>query len=195
MGTFIKKLAKFDKSLKIKKKGITITISGLSGAGKTTIAKEIAKVGKLKLVNSGDIFRQIAKEKKMPLEQFSKIRKPEIDYELDKRTIKLAKEGNVVIVGRIAGYAAGDYADWKIFVDCALDIRAKRVAKREGKSVTKAKKDIEKRDKADADHYWKLYKIDDTDKKIYDIVINTSYLTKKETIQLARNLAQFLVRN
>jgi cytidylate kinase len=116
MGTFIKKLQKFDKSIKMKKNGITIAIAGLSGTGKTTVAEEIAKIGKFKLVNSGDIIRQIAKERKVSLEEFAKLAEPDIDYELDKRTIKLAKEGNIVIVGRLAAFAAGDYADWKIFV-------------------------------------------------------------------------------
>lgn len=194
MGTFIKKLSKFDKSLRIKKRGMTITVSGLSGSGKSTVAEPVARTLRFKLVNAGDIFRQIAKEKKMKLEEFSKIAGPEVDYEIDRRMLKLAKEGNVVLIGRLAGFTAGDYADWKIFVDCPLDIRAERIAKRENKSIAKAKKGIIKRDKRDAKRYIKLYRIDDSDKRIYDIIINTGYISKKETEQRAKHIVCFLIR-
>ena len=194
MGTYIKTLQKFDKSLKIKKKGPTVTIAGLSGSGKSTVAEAIAKELKLKIVSAGDIIRQMAKERKMKLEEFAKVVGPEADYELDRRSIKLAKEGNIVLVGRLAAYAAGDYADLKIFVDCPIEIRAQRVAKRENKSTAKAKNDIIKRDTRDAKRYWKIYHIDDADKRIYDVIINNGYLGKKEIEALSAGIARFLIR-
>jgi cytidylate kinase len=194
MCTYIKKLQKFDKSLKIKKKGPTIAVGGLSGSGKTTVAESIAKATKLKLVNSGDIFRQLAKERKMKLEEFSKACTPEDDYEIDRRALKLAKQGNVVLVGRVAAFVAGDYADWKIFVDCPLEIKTERVAKREHESVKKARKQIISRDKRDAKRYKRLYGINDSDTGIYDIIINTGHISKQETIERAKMIAKFLVR-
>jgi cytidylate kinase len=194
VGTLIRKLAKYDAGLNIRRKGPTIAVSGMSGAGKTTVAKAIARTLKLKLVNTGDLFRQIAKEKHLKLADLSKKAEPELDYELDRRTIKLAKEGNVVLVGRLVGYAAGHYADLKVFVECPLSIRAQRVAKREGTSIAEALKDILKRDSRDFKRYMKLYRIDCTEKRIYDAIINTGQLTKSETEAVAAKLSKFIVR-
>ena len=47
----------------IVKKGITITVSGLSGTGKGTVSDALAKEFKLKKISSGDLFRKLALEK------------------------------------------------------------------------------------------------------------------------------------
>jgi len=193
-GTYIKKLQKFDKSLKIKKQGPTIAIGGLSGSGKTTVAQAMAKAARLKLVNSGDLFRQLAKEKKLKLPEFSKACTPEDDYEIDRRALRLAKQGNVVLVGRVAAFVAGNHADWRIFVDCPLKIKAERVAKREHESTEKAKREILTRDKRDAKRYKRLYGVNDSDTRIYDIIINTGQISKEELIERSARIAKFLVR-
>ena len=194
VGTLIKKLAKYDTSLKVKRKGLTVAVSGMSGAGKTTVAKAIAKTLKIKLVNTGDLFRKIAKEKGLRLAELSRIAKPELDYELDRRTIKLAKEGNVVLVGRLVGYAAGHHAALKVFVECPLRIRAERVAKREGTSISTALGDVIRRDSRDFKRYMKLYRINCTDKRIYDVILNTGQMGKRETEETAAKLSKFLIR-
>jgi len=180
MGTFIEYLKAYENSLKINKKGITITLSGLSGSGKTTIAEVLAKNLNLKLINSGDIYRSLAEESKVSLEEFSAKHNDEVDYEIDKRSLKFAKEGNVLIVGRLAGWVAGDNADLKIFVKCSLKERAKRVALREGKTFEEAKKDILARDKSDINRAKKLYGINLKDLSIYDLIINNDKLSFEE---------------
>ena len=44
-----------------------ITISGLPGAGKSTVGRLVAEHFKLKHYSVGDLMRQLAKEKKMSL--------------------------------------------------------------------------------------------------------------------------------
>jgi len=171
VGTYISKLKDFEKGLNFKKKGITITVSGKTGVGKTVISKTLAKIFKLKHVSAGDIFRAEAKRRKLALEEFSKIREPEIDIELDKRTLELAKKGNVVLNGRLTGWVAGDNADIRMWVKAPMRLKAKRVAKRDKLTIKEAKEKIKKRDEYDAKVYKKLYGIDINDTSIYNLII------------------------
>ncbi len=168
----------------IKKKGLTITISGPSESGKSTIGKAIARAFRLKYIFAGEIFRKIAKERGIPIEVFSKIREKEVDYEMDRRTLRYAMLGKVIIDGRLSGWVAGDWADVKIYVYCPTKIRAERVAKRDGIPLAKALEKIKQRDAADSEKYKKLYGIDQTDKSIYDIIIDNSKLTLEQTKSL-----------
>jgi cytidylate kinase len=182
MKTYIKFLEKFEKefSKKIKKGGLTITVSGVSGAGKTDGAKSLAKAFKLRYVSAGEIQRQIAKERGLSLEEQVDIREPGIDHEMDKRSLELAMKGNVVLDGRLTGWAAGDWADARIWYECPLKVRAKRVAKRDNISSEESIKNLKERDDDDHKKYFELYGIDSFNRSIYDIKINNENLTKKE---------------
>ena len=182
MGTYVKKLEDFEKQLDLKKEGLTITVSGLSGSGKSTIGKAIAKAFGLELKSMGDVFRDSAKEKGISIEEFSKSRSEETDILLDKKTLELAKKGNVVLIGRLTAWVAGDNADVKLWVDCDKQTRIKRVAKRENISEEEAKRRIEERDTADAKRYEKLYGIDVNDKSVYDILFDNTDATFEEAI-------------
>lgn len=182
MCTYIKKLRNYENKLNFKKKDITITISGLSGSGKSTIGKNISKKLKLKYKNMGDIFRELAKEKKVSLEKFSQTRTEETDILLDKKCLEFAKKGNVLLNGRLTGWAAGDNAEIRIWVECNLDVRAKRVAERENKNIKQAKKDIIQRDTADKKRYKELYEIDTENTEIYNYIFDNSKATYEEAI-------------
>lgn len=180
--TYIKFLEPYEKELskKIEKEGLVITVSGNSGSGKSLGAKSIAKTFNLKHVKAGEILRELAKMKKISVVKMSEIREPEVDYKMDKRSLKLAMEGNVVLDARLSGWVAGDWADVKIFYECPLDVKTKRVAKRDNISVEEALERLKKRDEQDHEKYQKLYDIDSFDKSIYDIIINNEKLTLEE---------------
>jgi len=182
MKTYIKFLEKCEKEFarKIKKKGLTITVSGVSGAGKTDGAKALAKAFKLRYVSAGEIQRQVAKERGISLEEQVDIRGPEIDHAMDERSLKLAMQGNVVLDGRLTGWAAGKWADVKIWYECPLEVRAKRVARRDNIPFEESFKNLKERDKDDREKYLKLYGIDSFDTSIYDIKINNEKLTKRQ---------------
>ncbi len=191
--TYIKFLESYEEKLskKIKKKGLTITVSGKSGSGKSLGAMAIAKALKLKYVSAGQILRDIAKKKGINIIKMSEIREPEIDHEMDRQTLKLAMEGNVVLDGRLTGWAAGDWADVKIYYVCSMKVKAERVAERDNTSVEESEKMITKRDKEDHKKYYELYGINSYDESIYDIIINNEKLTKKEAevvpVKLVKN--------
>ena len=198
MKTHIKFLGEFEKQFakKIKKKGLTITVSGVSGAGKTDGARVLAKAFKLRYVSAGEIQRQVAKERGISLEEQVDIRGPEIDHSMDKRSLKLAMQGNVVLDGRLTGWVAGDWVDVKVWYECPLKVRAKRVAKRDNISFEGSFKNLEERDKDDREKYLKLYSIDSFDTSIYDIKINNEKLTKMQAkIVPVKLVKEFLIKS
>ena len=180
MGTLINALKNYEKKIGIKKKGLTVTVSGKSGTGKTTISESIAKALNLKHASIGDIFRQVAEEKKVDLKKFSAVRDKSIDFEADKRTLELAKKGGIVLNGRLTGWVAGDNADVRIFVTSDTDLIAERVAKRDNKTAEAARKDILERDANDIRLYKKIYRINIEDMSFYDLIINNAKLTFAE---------------
>jgi len=174
--TLIKFLRRYEKELKKKfgkRKGIVITVSGLSGSGKTEVAKFIAKRLGLKYHSGGSAFRKLAAEQGKSLEDFCRVREAWVDHKIEKETLKTVMQKNVVVDARLSGWVAGKTA-FKIFVSCPLGIRAKRVAKRDKIAVKEALKKVAQRDENDIKKYLKLYKIDMNDKSIYDKVIDNS---------------------
>lgn len=183
MGTYIERLKNYEQEMNFEKKGLTFTVSGLSGSGKTALAKAIAQEFDLKMVQAGDIFRELAKEKNISIEDMSTQTKEAEDIEADVRTLELAKKGGVVLVGRLAGWAAGGNADVKIWVHTDLDVRAKRVANRDHKTLEEAKKDLIERDSKDRERYKNVYNIDLQDTSIYDMLINNTNLSWNQFTQ------------
>jgi cytidylate kinase len=196
--TFIKFLEPFEKEMTKdmpKKRGLVITVSGSASTGKSTAAKAIAEKFGLEYISAGKVSRGIAAERGMTLENFSAVREAEVDYEIEKRTLMYAIRGGCVIDARLSGWVAGKWADVKIFFECSLPVKAKRIAKRDGITAEEAKKNIEGRDREDNKKYMSLYGVDQFDKSIYDIIIDNDNLTLKEVMAVPVDLVKkFLER-
>ena len=184
--TFIRSFSKFERSLQRRygKPKQIITVSGLAGVGKSTLAKKIAKKYKLKHVSLGQFFRKEAKRRKMSIEEFlSNMEKmDDIDFDVlfDKRVLELAyKSKRLVIEGRLSGVLLGNTAAARLWVDCNSKNIAKRLAKRERESAKTALKDIKQRNRRDVVRYRRKYKINFSNEKNYNIFIdNTESLSE-----------------
>lgn len=166
-----------------------ITISGKAGSGKSTVAREVAKRLNLKHYSIGDLMRNIAKERNISLMELSKLAEKDtsIDTELDKKNIELREENNFVIDGRLTAYFS-PYADLKVFLDCEDKVRAERILrdKREdekGRSIAELTKIIKQREQSERKRYKALYNIDYHDKKLYNLMINTTNLSINEVVE------------
>lgn len=155
-----------------------ITLSGTIGSGKTTIADEISKLNFVH-ISAGEIMREMAKEKNLSLLEFSAYAEKnfEIDKEIDRRQRLLVekeiKKGrNCVVEGRISWFVIKP--DIKIFLDADIDVRAKRVMKREKCSYEDALTGIKKRELSEYKRFKEIYNIDINDLRNYDLCINTS---------------------
>jgi cytidylate kinase len=156
-----------------------ITISGLHGTGKTTVAKKLAKKLDLGTISAGGLFRQIANERGLSLGNMSK--KASQNYDLDRlvdaRTREEAKKGNVILDGLLSGWMAGEDADLKFYLFAPEDVRISRIARRDKCSLEEAKKATLFREELERKRFKKFYSIDIDDYSIYDVVLNTALLS------------------
>jgi cytidylate kinase len=152
-----------------------ITISGLHGTGKSSVADRLAQDFGLRKVSAGIIFRTLAKQRGLTLEEFSKAAEgdTEIDKMLDNTLRQEAAKGNVVLDGQLAAWMAGEHADLRILLTAPLDVRVKRIADRDGSDFKFAKRETIARERSEKARYRKLYGINIADTTVYDIVLNT----------------------
>jgi cytidylate kinase len=152
-----------------------ITISGLHGTGKTSVAKRIAEEFGLRIVSVGSLFRSLAKERSLTLEEFSKIAEHDtkIDRMLDGRLKEEAEKGDAVLDGQLSGWMAGDKADLRILLTAAPETRYQRIADRDSISLEQATRQTCAREKSERTRYRKLYGINIADLSVYDLILNT----------------------
>ena len=151
-----------------------ITIGGLAGTGTTTLAEVLSEKLDVQFISAGFIFRQMAAERGMSVLEFSEFAEgnDEIDKEIDKRQADIAKSSeNLIIEGRLSAYFVE--ADLKLWLMTPFDVRSKRIAQREDKSVDLAKTEIITREKSEALRYKEIHNIDISNMEIYDLIINT----------------------
>jgi cytidylate kinase len=156
-----------------------ITISGPAGSGKSTAAAALADALGYDHVSGGDIFRDLADERGLTALELNKLAEEDdaIDRDLDRRLREIAADrDDVVLESRLAGWMAGEHADFRVWLDAPLDVRASRIADREDKDVELARTETRARSDSEAKRYQSYYDIDIEDLSIYDLVLNTARL-------------------
>ncbi|MGD2072282.1 MAG: AAA family ATPase [Candidatus Thorarchaeota archaeon] len=153
-----------------------ITLGGLHGTGKSSVADRLANEFNLRRVSAGMIFRKLAKERGLSLEKFSKVAEgnEEIDRLLDSTLTKEAEKGNVILDGQLAAWMAGENSDFNILLTAPLDVRIQRIADRDGTSFDFAHQETITREESERNRYLKYYEIDITDYSVYDLILNTA---------------------
>jgi cytidylate kinase len=166
---------------------VVIAVSGQPGSGKTTVAREVARALKVPLVSSGSLFRELAAKSGMDFLEFHKYAEanPEIDKKIDSMAIELAKNGNVVLEGHLTAWVVRPYADLCIYLKASREIRAKRVAMRDNKSFEEALREVTDREELNRKRYLAIYGIDIRDLSIFDLVLDTTYLSINDTVRIS----------
>ena len=152
-----------------------ITIGGLAGTGTTTLAEVLSEKLDVPYISAGFIFREMAAERGMSVLEFSEFAEgnDDIDKEIDKRQAEKAKSAeNLIVEGRLSAFFV-DNADLRICLMTPFDVRSKRIAQREDKSVEIAKEEIITREKSEALRYKEIHNIDISNMEIYDLIVNT----------------------
>lgn len=168
----------------MKKKHI-ITIAGRPGSGKSTTAKKVAAQLGFAHFSSGDLFRELGKEKGVNVLDANKT--PGVTEELDRlvdgklREIG-AKQDRLVIDSRTAWHWIP--SSFKVFLDLDLQLAAERILAEESDARLKSEhihrnpveyaRLLKHRLEVETQRYKAIYGIDPYDMSNYDLVIDTS---------------------
>jgi len=170
-----------------------ITIAGLPGSGKSSTAKGVAAALGYRHFSSGDLFRQMAAERGLSVEEinFAAEKQKEIDRQVDEQLVKIGQEEDkVVIDSRTAFHWIPD--SFKVFLDLDLQTGAERTfahiqkegrTSQAGSSVEEVYRNTLKRLESEGKRYRDLYQIEVTDKKNFDTVIDTKMYSLEEVIR------------
>ena len=170
-----------------------VTISGPAGSGKSTAAAALAEALDYDHVSGGDIFRDLAVERGITPLELNKLAEDddEIDRDLDRRLRGIAEtRDEVVLESRLAGWMAGEHADFRIWLDAPLSVRARRIADREDKPVEVAREETRERRDSEARRYREYYDIDIEELTIYDLALNTARLSPEAVLDVIRTTVE-----
>ena len=167
-----------------------ITISGIAGSGKSSVAKALAEALGYKHYSIGDLMRGLAEEKGVSLMELSKQAETDkaIDKALDDKQVALGKsEDNFVIDSRLGFHFIRHSI--KIFLDVELPIAAKRIftqqrSKESYKDVHDSLDTIKARIASEDARYKEYYGIDYHTISNYDFLVDSNDLSVKEIVAL-----------
>jgi CMP/dCMP kinase len=185
-----------------------ITISGLPGAGSSTLGKKLAKKLGWKYYCGGDFMRTYAIEKGL-FDKNSKnhhsatVYDDDFDRHVDfQARMWLQEKEDQILDAWLSGFMAQEVKGvLKVLVYCSEDaVRVDRIVNRDEVSVEKAKKHIFQRERENLSKWQRMYKkewhewvIDKKilskndpiyfwDKKLYDLALDTYKLSRKQTL-------------
>jgi cytidylate kinase len=167
---------------------VVITIAGLHGTGKTTYAAALAEYLGLRMISAGRLFRQIADERRLTLEELSIVASKDstIDKEIDGRMLSETQKGNVVLDGLLSAWIARSYAGMRIYLVAPEEIRIRRIARRERIPFETAKRETLTREEMERERFKRLYGFDIDSLDIYDLVMNTALLPKSSNLKVLK---------
>ena len=163
-----------------------VTVSGLPGSGTSTACRLLQRELGYRWVNTGQLFREMARERGMDLNSFGAYAREhqEVDQELDRRQLELASGGEVILEGRLSGQVLkrGGAVGLAVWVEAPEEVRLERVSGRDGLSIEVARETTLTRERLERERYLEIYGIDLNDLSIYDLVLDSARLSPSEIV-------------
>ena len=159
-----------------------ITIAGTLGSGKSSAAKKIALETGYAHFSSGDLFRAIAAERGLSVEEINLQAEleSEIDYAVDNRLRDLASQTDLVIDSRMAFHWMPN--SFRVYLNLDPKVAAERIyshlqsgerLSEDAESVEDVLASIVRRKMSEQKRYMNLYEVDVLDLTPFDLVIDT----------------------
>jgi cytidylate kinase len=180
---------------KRRKQKIVICIAGMTGCGKSTIAKRLAKKYGLRYFSGGGALKALAiaagykpggrgwwetEEGTRFLRQ--RMTDPQFDRRVDEGLIKEAERGNVVLDSWTMPWLLKE--GFKVWLEASPSVRAGRIAKRDGISLERAFNALKEKDEKTKTIYKNLYGFDlGEDFSPFDVILDSDELGVEEVFQ------------
>lgn len=170
-----------------------ITICGLPGSGKSSTAFGVAQALGYKHFSSGDLFRAMAKERGISIEEINKRAEleQEIDHATDERLRQMADDDQLVIDSRMAWHWMP--RSFKVFLKINPKLAAERTfehmqekgrVSQDANSAEEVYRKTVERMASEVNRYKQLYNVDYTDESNFDLVIDTAKHPLAEVINM-----------
>jgi len=179
-------------------KKLVICICGMAGSGKSTLAKRIAEHYGLKYYSGGDALKAVAAELGYRTSgegwweteegiRFlqERLNNPEIDRRVDQKQLEWAEKGGAVFDSWALPWLLKD--GFKVWLEASEEVRAKRIAERDGLSYSEALKFLRKKEARTKAIYKKLYGFNlGMDFSPFHLIIDVNLLDKDEVFETLR---------
>lgn len=178
-----------------KKSRIVICIAGLTGCGKSTVAKRLAERYGLIYLSGGRALKELAI--KMGYKPHARgwwetgegrkfmehrLRDPKFDKQVDEQLLEGAKRGNVVLDSWTMPWMFKE--GFKIWFEASPEVRARRLAERNDISIKEAIEAIKEKDEKTRRIYYDLYgfKLGE-DFSPFNLILDVNQLDAEEVFQ------------
>jgi cytidylate kinase len=174
------------------KKNVVICVSGMTGSGKSTVAKRLADKYGLGYFSGGNALKTLAQEEGYNpdvtgwwetaeglkfLQQ--RMDNPAFDKRIDEKLLELAEQGNVVLDSWTMPWLLNE--GFKVWLEASPQVRAKRVMNRDSISIEEAVKALAEKDEQTRQIYKSLYGFDlGNDLSPFNLVLATDELNPDE---------------
>jgi cytidylate kinase len=189
-------MTKNEKIKSAPEKKIVVSISGMAGTGKSTLAKKLAKKYNLRYFSGGDALKELAKEEgydsssrgwwesREGLRFLEKRQKNlEFDKAVDDKLLGCARQGNVLLDSWTMAWLLK--TGFKIWLAASVKQRTERISKRDKIPIKEASRVLKEKEARTKTIYKKLYGFTiGEDFEPFDLVLDTDNLTAGEVFQV-----------
>jgi len=180
---------------KRRRETVVICICGMTGCGKSTVAKRLAEKYGFRYVSGGDALKALAVDEGYDVGgrgwwesdegmRFFEQRMDDLEFDrrADERLLEWARQGDVVLDSWTMPWLFDD--GFKVWLEASEDVRARRLAGRDDVSFEDAQKVLRKKDERTKMIYERLYGFSlGEDFSPFDAIFDVSLLGADEVLE------------
>lgn len=174
------------------KEKVVICVCGMTGCGKSTVTKRLAEKYGLRYFSGGNALKALALEAGYKPAEIGwwetdegmrflqrRMEDSEFDKKVDGKLLELAKQGNIVLDSWTMPWLLKE--GFKVWLEASSNVRARRLAVRDGTSVERASEVLRVKDEGTRAIYKSLYGVDlGNDFSPFDLILDTNELSADE---------------